>query len=86
MDDVGLFVANGRVIACDLKEAILDNQFSEYPVNVSILYCLNNILAFMTIWKWSLVQTIMDGYSMRQLLVSYNETTFQLLMTKKKVV
>ncbi len=28
----------------------------------------------MTIWKWSLVQTIVDGYSLRQLLVSYNES------------
>jgi hypothetical protein len=29
----------------------------------------------MTIWKWSLAQTIVDGYSFRQLLISYNETS-----------
>ncbi len=28
----------------------------------------------MTIWKWLLVQTIVDGYSLRQLLVSYDES------------
>jgi hypothetical protein len=42
---------------------------------MSILYCLNNILAVMTIWKWPLAQTIVDGYSLKQLLVSYNEST-----------
>jgi len=26
------------------------------------------------IWKWPLVQTIMDGYSLKQLFVSYNES------------
>jgi len=25
MDDVGLFIVNGHVIACDPKEAVLDN-------------------------------------------------------------
>jgi hypothetical protein len=27
----------------------------------------------MTIWKWSLFQTILDGYSLRQFLIPYNE-------------
>jgi hypothetical protein len=27
----------------------------------------------MIIWKWSLAQTIVDGYSWRQLFISYNE-------------
>jgi hypothetical protein len=27
----------------------------------------------MLIWKWSLVQTILDGYSFKQLFISYNE-------------
>jgi len=49
VDDVGLFVTSGHVIACDLREAILDNQFGEDHVSVSILYCPNNISAVMTI-------------------------------------
>ncbi len=28
----------------------------------------------MKIWRWSLAQTIVDGYSLKQLLVSYNES------------
>jgi hypothetical protein len=28
----------------------------------------------MTIWKWPLAQNIVDGYSLRQLLVSYDES------------
>jgi hypothetical protein len=27
----------------------------------------------MTIWKWLLVQTIVDGYSLKQLLIFYDE-------------
>jgi hypothetical protein len=27
----------------------------------------------MTIWKWSLSQTILDGYSLKQFLIPYNE-------------
>jgi len=65
VDDVGLFIVNGCVIACDLKEVVLDNQLGEDHVRTSILYCLNNVLAIMTIWKWLLAQTIVDGYSLR---------------------
>jgi hypothetical protein len=61
VDDVGLFVANGRVIACDPREVVLDNKLGEDHVGVTILYCLNNISMVMTIWKWPLAQTIMDG-------------------------
>jgi hypothetical protein len=49
------------------------NQLGEDRVEVSILYCSNNILVVMTIWKWSLAQTIMDGYSWKHLFVSYDE-------------
>jgi hypothetical protein len=28
----------------------------------------------MTIWRWSLVQTIPDGYSLSQFLISHNES------------
>ncbi len=73
VDDVGLFIASGHVIACDPRETIVDNLLGEDHVKMSILYCLNNILAVMTIWKWPLAQTIVDGYSLKQLLVFYDE-------------
>jgi hypothetical protein len=70
VDDVGLFIVSGHVIACDPREAVLDNKLGEDHVGVSILYCLNNVLEVMTTWKWPLAQTIMDGYSLKQLLAS----------------
>jgi hypothetical protein len=42
-------------------------------VGVSILYCPNNVSTVMIIWKWSLAQTILNGYSLRQLLIFYDE-------------
>jgi hypothetical protein len=85
VDDVGLFVTSGHVIACDLREAVLDNQFGEDHVGVSILYCPNNISVVMTIWKWLLAQTIVDGYSLRQLLVSYNESKIPIVDEKGEI-
>ncbi len=49
MGDVGLFVVSGRVIACDPREVVLDNQLGEDHVGVSILYCSDNILMVVTI-------------------------------------
>jgi hypothetical protein len=40
---------------------------------MNILYCLNNISTIMTIWKWLLAQTIVDGNSLKQHLVCYDE-------------
>jgi hypothetical protein len=54
VDDVGLFVISGRVITSDPREAIIDNQLGEDHVNVSILYCPNNISIVMKIWNWPL--------------------------------
>ncbi len=82
MDDVGLFVASGCVIDYDPREVIFDNQLAEDHVGMSILYCLNNVFMVMTIWKWPLVQTIVDGYSMKQLLVFYNENNIQIVYEK----
>ncbi len=65
MDDVGLFVASGHVITCDPREIIIDNQLGEDHIKMNILYRSNNISAIMTIWKWLLAQTIVDGYSLR---------------------
>ncbi len=71
--DFGLFVASGHVIAYDPREAIFDNQLGEDHVGVNILYYSNNISVVMTIWKWLLAQAIVGGYSLKQLLVSYDE-------------
>jgi hypothetical protein len=32
------------------------------------------VSTMMTIWKWSLVQTILDGYPLIKHLISFNET------------
>jgi hypothetical protein len=40
---------------------------------MSILYFPNNVSIVVTIWKWMLAQSTVDGYSLRQLLVTYNE-------------
>ncbi len=32
------------------------------------------MLTMMTIWKWSLVQTIHDGYPLEDHLITFNET------------
>ncbi len=74
MGDVGLSVASGHVIVYDPREVIFDNQLGEDYVSVNILYYSNNILVVMTIWKWLLAQTIVDAYSLKQLLVSYDES------------
>jgi hypothetical protein len=65
VDDVGVFVKKGQVITCRPWDAILDNQFGEDHAGLCILYFLNNISITMTIWKWSLLQTILDGYSLK---------------------
>jgi len=58
------------VVACDPHEIVLDNHLGEDHV----LYCLENVLIVMTIWKWSLTQTILDGYPLRTHLSAFNET------------
>jgi len=68
-----MFITSGHVIACDPREAVLDNQLNEDHVGMSILYYLNNISIVMMIWKWLLVQTILDRYSLKQLFVFDDE-------------
>lgn len=74
IDDGGIFITTGRVIACDPKEIVFDNQLSEDHVGVSIFYCPSNVSTIMTIWKWPLAKMNLDGYSFKQLLISYNES------------
>jgi hypothetical protein len=57
----------------DMREAILDDILGDGHVGLTILYCPGNILAVMTIWKWSLIQTTMEGFLLKELLFSYDE-------------
>ncbi len=86
LDDVGLFVTSGHVIACDPREVIVDDLLSEVHVRVSILYYLNNILVVMTIWKWPLAQTIVDGYSLKQFFGFYNENNIPTINEEGEIV
>jgi hypothetical protein len=54
LDDDGLFIAKGRVIACDPMEVIFYDQLGEDHVGLCILYCFNIVSTVMMIWKWSL--------------------------------
>jgi hypothetical protein len=58
----------------DPREVILDDIFGHDYVNLTILYCLGDILVVMIIWKWLLAQTTMEGLSLKELLLSYNES------------
>jgi hypothetical protein len=42
-------------------------------LGLNILHCPSNVVVVMTIWKWSLSQTNLDGYSLKQFLIPYNE-------------
>ncbi len=55
VDDGGVFITKGWVVACDPYEAILDDRLREDHVGPCILYYLSIVLTVMTIWKWSLV-------------------------------
>ncbi len=39
----------------------------------------------MTIWKWLLAQTIVDGHSLKQVLVSYDENNIPTIDEKGEV-
>lgn len=69
-----MFISSGLVITCDPKDIVLDNQLGNNHVGFSILYCQSNVSAIMTIWKWPLSYTILDGYTLRKLFISNDET------------
>jgi hypothetical protein len=39
----------------------------------------------MIIWKWLLVQTILDGYSLKQFLISYDESHIPIVDEEEEV-
>ncbi len=68
----------GCVITSNPKEAVLDNQLGEDHVGLNILYCPNNVLVIMIIWKWPLSQTILDGFILRNFSYHTMKLTYQL--------
>jgi len=73
-DPEGVFLVKGCVMASNLREVILENILGDDHVGLTILYCPRNISMVITIWKWSLVQTTVEGFSLKELLLSYNES------------
>jgi hypothetical protein len=57
------------------KEVILDDILGEDHVGLTILYYPQNISGVMTIWKWPLIQTIINGNSLHALLCSYDKNS-----------
>jgi hypothetical protein len=54
VNDVGVFLAKGCVVACNPQEVVLDDRLGEDHVGLCILYCLTTMSTVMTIWKWPL--------------------------------
>ncbi len=54
LDDDGVFIVKGLVIAYDLMEAILNDQLGEDHVGLCILYCPGIVSTVMMIQKWPL--------------------------------
>ncbi len=62
------------MVACDPQKEILDDQLGEDHVRLCILYCHVIVSIVITIWKWLLVQTILDQYPLIEHLITFNET------------
>jgi hypothetical protein len=56
------------------REVILDNILGHDHVSLTILYCPRNISMVMTIWKRPLAKTIMEGFLLKEILFSYDES------------
>jgi hypothetical protein len=73
VNHVGEMIVKGRIIACDLRELVLDDDLGETNVGVTILNCPNDRSQIMSIWRWPLSQTILDGHFLLSLLIAYDE-------------
>jgi hypothetical protein len=63
----------GRIVACDPREPVLDNDFGETEIGVTMLSCPKHTSQIMIIWRWLLSRTILDGHCLLSLLVAYDE-------------
>jgi len=69
------FVDNGRVfIAKGPSEIVFNDWLGEDHVGLYILYCPMIMSIVMSFWKWSLSQTILDGYPFKEYFIALNET------------
>jgi hypothetical protein len=73
LDDEDVFLMKGCVMIFDPREAILDDILRHDHVGLTIFYLHGNISTIMTIWKWSLIQTTMEGFLLKVFLLSYDE-------------
>jgi hypothetical protein len=64
VDDIGVVIVKGRINACDPKEVVLDEDLGETNVGVTILSYPRDITKVISIWRWLLSQTILNGYSL----------------------
>jgi hypothetical protein len=60
-------------MVCDLREVILDDILGDGHVSLTILNYPRNVSIVMTIWKWPLTQTTMEGFLLKETFFSYNE-------------
>jgi hypothetical protein len=54
LNNDGVFIAKGQVLACDPQEVVLDDRLGDDHVGLCILYCLMTMSIVMTTWKWLL--------------------------------
>jgi len=54
IDNNGVFIAKGWVVACNPQEVVLDDRLGKDHVGLCILYCPMTMSTVMTIWKWLL--------------------------------
>jgi hypothetical protein len=73
VNHVGKMIIEGRIVACDLKELVLDDDLGEINVGVTILNYPNDRSQIMSIWRWPLLETILDGHFLSSLLIAYDE-------------
>ncbi len=51
VNHVGEITAKGRIVACDPRKPILDDNLGETEVGVTILSCPKDTSQIMTIWR-----------------------------------
>jgi hypothetical protein len=73
VNHVGEIIVERRIIACDPKELILDDDLGEIEVRVTILNYPKDTAQIMTIWRWPLSRTILDGHCLSSLFIAYDE-------------
>jgi hypothetical protein len=74
LDPEGVSLMKGLVMVFEMRETILDNILGHDHVDLTIFYYPRDNSMVLIIWKWLLTQTIMEGFSLKEFLLSYNES------------